>query len=67
MLWLPLEFNAGCSAEEMVSRRDEQCPMGASATPGISPTRRCSSPPTEAKHITGTELVVYGGLTGNCV
>jgi len=33
----------GGSAEGMV-RRDAQCPMGAWAMPGMSRTRRCSSP-----------------------
>jgi hypothetical protein len=32
----------------------------------MSLTRLCSSPSDEAKYITGTELVVDGGLTVNC-
>jgi len=67
MLWLPLEFNAGCSAEEMVSRRDEQCPMGRIGDAWDLANAALFLASDEAKHITGTELVVYGGLTGNCV
>ena len=57
----------GGSAEEMVRRRDEQCPMGAWAMPGMSLTRRCSSTSDEAIYITGTELVVDVGLAVNCI
>jgi NAD(P)-dependent dehydrogenase (short-subunit alcohol dehydrogenase family) len=56
----------GCGAEEMVRRRDEQCPMermGDAWDVAFAALFRASD---EAKYI-GTELVVDGGLTVNCV
>jgi hypothetical protein len=34
----------GGSAEDMVRRRDEQCPMGRTGDAGMSRMRLCSSP-----------------------
>ena len=56
----------GGSAEEMVRRRDEQCPMGRMGAWDVA----CAAlflASDEARYITGTELVVDGGLTVNCV
>src|SRR5271155_6146124 len=52
----------GGSVEEMVRRRDEQCPMGRMGDAWDVAYAALFLPSDEAKHITGTELVVYGGL-----
>jgi len=51
----------------MVRRRDEQCPMGRMGDAWDVAYAALFLPSDEAKHITGTELVVYGGLAVNCV
>ena len=57
----------GGSAEEMVRRRDEQCPMGRMGDGWDVAYAALYLASDEAKYITGTELVVDGGLTVNCV
>ena len=57
----------GGSAEEMVRRRDEQCPMGCMGDAWDVAYAALFLASDEAKYITGTELVVDGGLTVNCV
>ncbi len=57
----------GGSAEEMVRRRDEQCPMGRMGDAWDIAYAALFLASDEAKYITGTELVVDGGLTVNCV
>jgi NAD(P)-dependent dehydrogenase (short-subunit alcohol dehydrogenase family) len=57
----------GGSAEEMVRRRDEQCPMGRMGDAWDVAYAALFLASDEAKYITGTELVVDGGLTVNCV
>ena len=57
----------GGSAEEMVRRRDEQCPMGRMGDAWDVAYAALFLGSDEAKYITGTELVVDGGLTVNCV
>jgi NAD(P)-dependent dehydrogenase (short-subunit alcohol dehydrogenase family) len=57
----------GGSAEEMVRRRDEQCPMGHMGDAWDVAYAALFLASDEAKYITGTELVVDGGLTVNCV
>jgi len=57
----------GGSAEEMVRRRDEQCPMGRMGDAWDVAYAALVLASDEAKYITGTELVVDGGLTVNCV
>ena len=57
----------GGSAEEMVRRRDEQCPMGRMGYAWDVAYAALFLASDEAKYITGTELVVDGGLTVNCV
>jgi NAD(P)-dependent dehydrogenase (short-subunit alcohol dehydrogenase family) len=57
----------GGSAQEMVRRRDEQCPMGRMGDAWDVAYAALFLASDEAKYITGTELVVDGGLTVNCV
>jgi len=57
----------GVSAEEMVCRRGEQCPMGRMGDAWDVAYAALFAASDEAKYITGTELVVDGGLTMNCV
>ena len=57
----------GGSAEAMVRRRDEQCPMGRMGDAWDVAYAALFLASDEAKYITGTELVVDGGLTVNCV
>src|SRR6266851_1183041 len=57
----------GGSAEEMVRRRDDQCPMGRMGDAWDVAYAALFLASDEAKYITGTELVVDGGLTVNCV
>jgi len=57
----------GGSAEEMIRRRDEQCPMGRMGDAWDVAYAALFLASDEAKYITGTELVVDGGLTVNCV
>ena len=56
----------GRCAEEMVRRRDEQCPMGRMSDAWDVAFAALFLASDEAKYI-GTELVVDGGLTVNCV
>jgi NAD(P)-dependent dehydrogenase (short-subunit alcohol dehydrogenase family) len=52
----------------MVRRRDEQCPMGRMGDAWDVAYAALFLASDEAKYITtGTELVVDGGLTVNCV
>lgn len=55
------------SAEEMVRRRHEQCPMGRMSDAWDVAYTALFLASGETKYITGTELVVDGGLTVNCV
>ena len=55
----------GGSAEETVRRRDERCPMGRMGDAWDVAYAALFLAPDEAKYITGTELVVDGGLTVN--
>ena len=57
----------GGSAEEMVRRRDAQCPMGRMGDAWDVAYAALFLASDQAKYITGTELVVDGGLTVNCV
>jgi len=57
----------GGSAEEMVRRRDEQCPMGRMGDAWDVAYAALFLASDEAKYVTGTELIVDGGLTVNCV
>ena len=57
----------GGSAEEMVGRRDAQCPMGQMGDAWDVAYAALFLASDEAKYITGTELVVDGGLTAKCV
>jgi NAD(P)-dependent dehydrogenase (short-subunit alcohol dehydrogenase family) len=57
----------GGSAEEMVRRRDEQCPVGRMGDAWDVAYTALFLASDEAKYITGTELVVDGGLTVSCV
>jgi NAD(P)-dependent dehydrogenase (short-subunit alcohol dehydrogenase family) len=57
----------GGSAEEMVRRRDGQCPIGHMGDAWDVAYAALFLASDEAEYITGTELVVDGGLTVNCV
>jgi NAD(P)-dependent dehydrogenase (short-subunit alcohol dehydrogenase family) len=57
----------GGSAEEMVRRGDAQCPMGRMDDAWDVAYAALFLASDEAKYITGTELVVDGGLTVNCI
>jgi NAD(P)-dependent dehydrogenase (short-subunit alcohol dehydrogenase family) len=57
----------GGSAEEMVRRRDKQCPMGHMGDAWDVAYAALFLASDEAKYITGTELIVDCGLTVNCV
>ena len=57
----------GGSAEVMVRRPDEQCPMGRMGDAWDVAYAALFLASEEVKYITGTELVVDGGLTVNCV
>jgi hypothetical protein len=57
----------GGSAAEMVRRRDEQCPMGRMGDAWDVAYAALFLASDEAKYITGTELLVDGGLTVNCI
>jgi NAD(P)-dependent dehydrogenase (short-subunit alcohol dehydrogenase family) len=57
----------GGSAEETVRRPDEQCPMGRMGDAWDVAYAALFLASDEAKYITGTEPVVDGGLTVNCI
>jgi NAD(P)-dependent dehydrogenase (short-subunit alcohol dehydrogenase family) len=57
----------GGSADELVRRRDEQCPMGHMGDAWDVAHAALFLASDEARYITGTELVVDGGLTVTCV
>jgi len=57
----------GANAEEMVRKRDAQCPMGRMGDAWDVAYAALFLASDEAKYITGTELVVDGGLTVTCV
>lgn len=57
----------GGNTEELVRRRDEQCPMGHMGDAWDVAYAALFLASDEAKYITGTELVVDGGLTAKCV
>ena len=57
----------GANAEEMVRKRDAQCPMGRMGDAWDVAYAALFLASDEAKYITGTELIVDGGLTVNCV
>jgi NAD(P)-dependent dehydrogenase (short-subunit alcohol dehydrogenase family) len=57
----------GGSADELVRRRDQQCPMGHMGDAWDIAHAALFLASEEARYITGTELVVDGGLSVNCV
>jgi NAD(P)-dependent dehydrogenase (short-subunit alcohol dehydrogenase family) len=56
----------GGSVEEMVKRRDAQCPMGHMGDAWDVARAALFLASDEARYITGAELVVDGGLTVSC-
>jgi NAD(P)-dependent dehydrogenase (short-subunit alcohol dehydrogenase family) len=68
MVHAPAVMSAyGGSADELVRRRDDQCPMGHMGDAWDVAYAALFLASDEARYITGTELVVDGGLTVNCV
>jgi NAD(P)-dependent dehydrogenase (short-subunit alcohol dehydrogenase family) len=57
----------GANVEEMMQKRNEQCPMGYMGDAWDVAHAALFLASDEAKYITGTELVVDGGLTATCV
>ena len=57
----------GANADEMVAKRDAQCPMGRMGDAWDVAYAALFLASDEAKYITGTELIVDGGLTVTCV
>jgi len=57
----------GQTADDMVAKRDQQCPMGRMGDAWDVAYAALFLASDEAKYITGTELVVDGGLTVKCV
>jgi NAD(P)-dependent dehydrogenase (short-subunit alcohol dehydrogenase family) len=57
----------GGNTDELVRRRDAQCPMGHMGDAWDVAHAALFLASDEARYITGTELVVDGGLTVNCV
>jgi len=57
----------GHTADDMVRKRDEQCPMGRMGDAWDVAHAALFLASDEAKYITGAELVVDGGLTVKCV
>ena len=57
----------GGSTDELVRRRDEQCPMGHTGDAWDVAYAALFLAFDKARYITGTELVVDGGLSVNCV
>lgn len=57
----------GNTADDMVKKRDAQCPMGHMGEAWDVAYAALFLASDEAKYITGTELVVDGGLTATCV
>ena len=57
----------GATADEMVAKRDAQCPMGRMGDAWDVAYAALFLASDEAKYITGTELIVDGGLTVTCV
>jgi NAD(P)-dependent dehydrogenase (short-subunit alcohol dehydrogenase family) len=57
----------GGSEDELVRRRDTQCPMGRMGDAWDVAYAALFLASDEARYVTGTELVVDGGLSVNCV
>jgi len=57
----------GTSADEMVARRNTQCPMGRMGDAWDVAYAALYLASDEAKYVTGAELVVDGGLSVTCV
>ncbi|HUI17333.1 MAG TPA: SDR family oxidoreductase [Alphaproteobacteria bacterium] len=57
----------GANADEMVAKRDAQCPMGRMGDAWDVAYAALFLASDEAKYVTGTELIVDGGLTVTCV
>ena len=65
MIVVPLAAAYGGSAEEMFAQRHAQCPMGHMGDAWDVAYAALFLASDEAKYITGTELVVDGGLTAS--
>jgi len=57
----------GANADEMVAKRDAQCPMGRMGDAWDVAYAALFLASDEAKYVTGTELIVDGELTVTCV
>ncbi|MBJ3778647.1 SDR family NAD(P)-dependent oxidoreductase [Acuticoccus mangrovi] len=67
MIRAPLTASYGGDVDEMIARRDAQCPTGKMGDAWDTAYASLFLASDEARYITGHELVVDGGITQKCV